>query len=49
MAKSSKQKEDKDLMTTLIELHTKHPNDMNFGGEVRQIVWQHIQDNSPAY
>lgn len=46
---AKKQKQEKDLMTILLELHTKHPNDMTFGGEVRQLVWQYIQDNSPAY
>ena len=38
-----------ELMVQLVELHTKNPNDMSFGSEFRKIVWQYIQDNSPAY
>jgi hypothetical protein len=41
--------DDKKLMTLLVELHTQNPNDMELGAQVRQLVWNHIQENSPAY
>lgn len=37
------------LEQTLVDLHQQFPNDMEFGAAVRRIVWQNIQDNSPAY
>jgi hypothetical protein len=40
---------EKDLMEKLIALHATHPNDFEFGGAVRQLVWEHIENNSPAY
>jgi hypothetical protein len=41
--------EDNKLMTQLVELHTENPNDMEFGASVRKLVWDYIQQNSPAY
>lgn len=41
--------EDKKIMSLLVELHTQNPNDMEFGAAVRQLVWDNIQQNSPAY
>jgi hypothetical protein len=38
-----------ELMATLIQLHQENPNDLEFGGEVRKLVWEHISNNSPAY
>lgn len=40
---------EKDLMEKLVELHTQHPNDFELGGEVRKLVWEHIQNTNPAY
>jgi hypothetical protein len=42
-------KNENELMTELVKMHQENPNDMELGGKVRQMVWQHIQDNSPAY
>ena len=39
----------KELQDLLIQLHQQYPNDMEFGAAVRELVWQKIQDNSPAY
>lgn len=40
---------EKELMEKLVQLHTQYPNDFELGGAVRQMVWEHIQDNNPAY
>lgn len=37
------------LMETLLKLHVEQPNDMEFGGEIRKIVWKYIQENNPPY
>lgn len=39
----------KELIQLLLDLHATLPNDAEFGKQVRQIVWKHIQDNNPAY
>jgi hypothetical protein len=42
-------KQENELMQKLLKLHSENPNDMTFGNEVRKLVWEHIQQNSPAY
>lgn len=37
------------LMEQLLKLHSEEPNDMEFGGEVRKIVWKYIEENNPPY
>lgn len=41
--------QENELMVKLVQLHTQNPNDMELGGEVRKLVWDYIQQNSPAY
>ena len=42
-------KKETELMQLLVKLHQENPNDFELGSRVRQLVWEHIQDNSPAY
>jgi len=46
---NNKLTQENELMVKLVQLHTQYPNDMTLGGEVRKLVWEYIQQNSPAY
>lgn len=38
-----------DIVQEIIDLHVQFPNDMEFGNEVRRIVWERIHKDNPTY
>lgn len=38
-----------EIVQEILELHSQFPNDMDFGGEVRKLVWDRIHQDNPSY
>lgn len=38
-----------EIVKEIMELHVKYPNDMEFGGAVRSLVWTMIHEGNANY
>jgi len=38
-----------DIVQEILELHVQYPNDQEFGGEVRKIMWNKVHGNTATY
>ena len=38
-----------EIVNQIMELHVEYPNDQEFGGKVRSIIWEMIHGNTATY
>ena len=38
-----------EIVKQILELHVQYPNDQEFGGEVRSIIWEMIHGQTATY
>jgi len=38
-----------EIVQQIMELHVQHPNDQEFGGKVRMLIWDMVHANNAKY